>query len=201
MGKQLTVKAWKSSYNFHFCLDRSLIRKCRNLYWIETSEQQVSLQEVMHPFGWKTNAVTVWNPSLHTLYKLTLQIQQILRSTDPLEASSSTLNIVLPICSVGHLSLKWAEILMGNTPFILHYSHPTIQGLRSYPGQTDFSSLNLNVWLAVQWIIWYGALAVQWIIWYGAFFTAWPHRLRWRHLTREKGGYKIRWKRLRGEGR
>lgn len=104
MGKQLTVKAWKSSYNFHFCLDRSLIRKCRNLYWIETSEQQVSLQEVMHPFGWKTNAVTVWNPSLHTLYKLTLQIQQILRSTDPLEASSSTLNIVLT-----HL-LCWAFI-------------------------------------------------------------------------------------------
>lgn len=153
MGKQFTVKAWKSSCNLHFCLDRSLIRKCRNLYWVETSEQQESLQEVKYPFGWKTSAVTAWNPSLHTLYKLNLLIQQILRSTNPFEASSSTLNMVLI-----HLLCCAFITLMGKISFILHYSYPTIQGFHCYPRQISFSSLNLNVWLVVQWIIWYGAL-------------------------------------------
>lgn len=151
MGKQLTMKAWKSSYNLHFCLDRSLIWKCRNLYWVETSEQQESLQEVKYPFGWKTNAVTAWDPSLHTLDKLNLLIQQILRST---EASSSTLNMVLThfLCCI---FITETSRNSDSSSFILHYSHPTIQRLQCYPGQINFSRQNLNIWLVVQWIIWY----------------------------------------------
>lgn len=87
-GEQLIVKTWKSCYTLHYCLDRSLIRKCRNLYWVKTSGQQVTLQEVKYPFGWRMNAVTAWDLSLHSLYRLSLLIQQIQRSTALFEIAS-----------------------------------------------------------------------------------------------------------------
>jgi len=51
MDEQLTVKAGKSSSALHYCLDRSLIRKYRNLYWVETLGKQVRLQEVKYPLS------------------------------------------------------------------------------------------------------------------------------------------------------
>lgn len=190
MGKQLIVKARKSSYNLHFCLDRSLIRKCRSLYWVETSEQQESRQEVKYPFGWKTNAVTAWNPSLHTLDKLNLLIQQILRSTDAIEASSSTLNMALThfLCCVFITEMSRDS---DSGSFILHYSHPTIQRFQCYPGQINFSCQNLNIWLVVQWIIWYG-------IWSQSDLVEAPHKRKGSCETRQKYS---EWRRLRGEGR
>lgn len=155
MSKQFTVKAWESTYNLHFCLDKSLIRRYRNFYWDLRATREFARGQV--PFGWKTNAATAWNLSLHTLYKLNLLIQLILRSTDPFEASASTLNMVLI-----HLLCCAFITEMGKIPFILHYSHPTIQGLHYYWGQINISSLNLNGWLVVQWIIWYGALVTAW---------------------------------------
>lgn len=160
-GQQLIVKAWKSSSTFHYCLGRSLIRKCRNLYWVETSMQQVMLQDVKYPFGWRTNAVTAWDLSLQNLYRLCLLIQQIQRSADLFEVASSTLNIVLSclLCCAFITALSINS--NGKQTFIIHYPRPTVQRA-CYPGQTSFSSPDLNLWLAMQWIIWYGVLVTAW---------------------------------------
>lgn len=50
----------------------------------------------------------------------------------------------------------------GKHTFIIHYPHGSVQRARCYPGQTSFSSLDLNIWLSIQWVIWYGALVTNW---------------------------------------
>lgn len=51
----------KTPYTLLYCLDWSFMRKCRNLYWVETSGPQVKLQEVKYPLDWRMNTVTAWD--------------------------------------------------------------------------------------------------------------------------------------------
>lgn len=109
-------------------------------------------------FTWHHGSAT-YCESMKKLFYFSLLFWQ--RSADLFEVASSTLNIVLSclLCCAFITALSINS--NGKQTFIIHYPHPTVQRA-CYPGQTSFSSPDLNLWLAMQWIIWYGALVTAW---------------------------------------